>query len=41
LWLSLDTIAMSVLAIGFAALAVLLTFLPFARNAAFGELSGS
>ena len=41
LWLSLDTIAMSVLAIGFAALAVLLTFLPAARNVAFGELSGN
>jgi phosphonate transport system permease protein len=41
LWLSLDTIAMSVLAIGFAALAVLLTFLPAARNAAFGECSCS
>ena len=41
LWLSLDTIAMNVLAIGFAALAVLLTFLPAARNVAFGELSGS
>ncbi|HIO64163.1 MAG TPA: ABC transporter permease subunit [Dehalococcoidia bacterium] len=41
LWLSLDTIGMSVLAIGFAALAVLFTFLPAARNVAFGELSGS
>jgi phosphonate transport system permease protein len=39
--LSLDTLAMSVLAIGFAATAVLLTFLPAARNVAFGELSGS
>ena len=41
LWLSLDTIGLSVLAIGFAALAVLFTFLPGARNVAFGELSGS
>ena len=41
LWLSLDTIGMSVLAIGFVALAVLFTFLPVARNVAFGELSGS
>ena len=32
LWLSLDTIGMSVLAIGFAALAVLFTFLPAAWN---------
>ena len=39
--LSLETLAMSVLAIGFAAIAVLLTFLPAARNVAFGELSGS
>ncbi len=41
LWLSLDTIGMSVLAIGFAALAVLFTFLPAPRNVAFGEFSGS
>ena len=39
--LSLETLAMSVLAIGFAAIAVLLTFLPAARNVAFGELSGN
>jgi len=39
--LSLDTLAMSVVAIGFAAIAVLLTFLPAARNVAFGELSGN
>lgn len=39
--LSLETLAMSVLAIGFAAIAVLLTFLPAARNVAFGDLSGS
>jgi phosphonate transport system permease protein len=39
--LSLETLAMSVLAIVFASVPVLLTFLPAARNVAFGELSGS
>lgn len=38
---ALDTLAMSVLAAGIAGVAVLLTFLPAARNVAFGELSGS
>ncbi|MCH8062293.1 MAG: ABC transporter permease, partial [Chloroflexi bacterium] len=38
---AIDTLAMSVLAIGIAGAAVLLTFLPAARNVAFGELSGS
>lgn len=39
--LSLETLTMSVLAIGIAAVAALLTFMPAARNVAFGELSGS
>ena len=39
--LSLETLAMSVLAVGLAGVGVLLTFLPAARNVAFGELSGS
>ena len=38
---AIDTLAMSVLAIGIAGTAVLLTFLPAARNVAFSELSGS
>ncbi len=38
--LSLQTLTMSVLAIVFAAVAVLVTFMPAARNVAFGELSG-
>ena len=38
---AIDTLAMSVLAIGIAGSAVLLTFLPAARNVAFGELSGT
>lgn len=39
--LSVETLAMSVLAMAIAGVAVLLTFLPAARNVAFGELSGS
>ena len=39
--LSIETLAMSVLAIAMAGVAALLTFLPAARNVAFGELSGS
>jgi phosphonate transport system permease protein len=39
--LSLETLAMSVLATAMAGVAVLLTFLPAARNVAFGELSGA
>ena len=39
--LSLETLAMSVLAVGLAGAGVLLTFLPAARNVAFGELSGA
>ncbi|MCL0028754.1 ABC transporter permease subunit [Dehalococcoidia bacterium] len=41
LFLALETLTMSVLAIGFAGIAVLATFMPAARNVAFGELSGS
>ena len=41
LGLAVETLTMSVLAIGLAAAAALLTFLPAARNVAFGELSGS
>ena len=41
LGLSLETLAMSVLAMTFAAFGALVTFLPAARNVAFGELSGS
>ena len=37
--LAYETLAMSVLAIGFAGIGVLLTFLPAARNVAMGELS--
>ncbi|MCI0440639.1 MAG: ABC transporter permease subunit, partial [Chloroflexi bacterium] len=39
--LSIDTLAMSVLAAGIAGAAVLLTFLPAARNVAFGEIAGA
>lgn len=39
--LSAETLAMSVLATALAGVAVLLTFLPAARNVAFGELSGA
>lgn len=39
--LSVETLAMSVLATAMAGVAVLLTFLPAARNVAFGELSGA
>ena len=39
--LAYDTLAMSVLAIGFAGIGVLLTFLPAARNVATGELAPS
>ena len=39
--LSLETLGMSVLAIGLAGAGVLATFLPAARNVAFGDLSGS
>ena len=39
--LSIETLAMSVLAIAMAGVAAFLTFLPAARNVAFGELSGS
>ncbi len=39
--LSVETLAMSVLAMGIAGVGVLLTFLPAARNVAFGELAGS
>lgn len=38
--LSVETLAMSVLATALAGVAVLLTFLPAARNVAFGDLSG-
>lgn len=39
--LAYETLAMSVLAIGFTGIGVLLTFLPAARNIAFGELAPS
>ena len=39
--LSVETLAMSILAIMLAGVAVLVTFLPAARNVAFGNLSGS
>ena len=39
--LSVKTLAMSVLAVAVAGAGVILTFLPAARNVAFGELSGS
>ena len=39
--LSIDTLAMSVLATGIAGVAALVTFMPAARTVAFGELSGS
>jgi phosphonate transport system permease protein len=39
--LSVETLAMSVLATALAGVAVLLTFLPAARNVAFGDLSGA
>ena len=39
--LSVETLAMSVLAMGIAGIGALLTFLPAARNVAFGNLAGS
>jgi phosphonate transport system permease protein len=39
--LSVETLAMSVLAMGIAGVGALLTFLPAARSVAFGQLSGS